>query len=237
MKIKTAVITLGTTLLMTSLSAQAELSANVAITTDYSFRGISQNDEAMAIQGGFDYAHENGFYAGVWASNVDDSFFAGSSIELDTYAGWSGDAGPVSLDVGYLRYNYPDSDASDPLIGYETDTDEFHIGVSKDFGTVSAGFTYYYSPDFFDVGNGSYFDFGVDIPVGDFSIALHYAATKIDEKDGGADLDYADYGIGVSTEIEGFGLDLSYSGTDDDGLCSGSDLCDGRVYFTVSKSM
>ena len=59
MKIKTAVITLGTTLLMTSLSAQAELSANVAITTDYSFRGISQNDEAMAIQGGFDYAHEN----------------------------------------------------------------------------------------------------------------------------------------------------------------------------------
>ncbi len=237
MNIKTAVITLGTALLLTSISAQAEVSANIAITTDYSFRGVSQNDEAMALQGGFDYAHESGFYAGVWGSNVDDSFFAGSSLEMDTYLGWSGDAGPVSIDVGYLRYNYPDSDANDPLIGYGTDTDEFHIGISKDFGAVSAGFTYNYSPDFFDLGDGSYYDLGVDIPVGEFSIALHYGATKIDEKGGGADLDYSDYGIGISTEIEGFGFDLSYSDTDDDGLCNGSNLCDGRVYLTVSKSM
>jgi uncharacterized protein (TIGR02001 family) len=237
MNIKSAVFTLGSVLLLSSVSAQAEITGNIALATDYNFRGISQNDEAGVIQGGFDYSHENGFYAGLWGSNVDDNFYAGSSIELDTYLGWSGDAGPVSLDVGYLRYNYLDNDPSDPLIGYETDTDEFHIGVSKDFSTVNAGFTYYYSPDYYDAGATSYFDFSVGIPVNQFSIAAHYGVTSIDEKSAGTDLDYADFSIGISTEYEGLGFDLSYADTDDDGQCTGSKLCEGRVIFTMSKSM
>jgi uncharacterized protein (TIGR02001 family) len=49
-----------------------EFSANVAITTDYRFRGISQTNEDPAIQGGFDYAYAPySFYAGVWASSLE----------------------------------------------------------------------------------------------------------------------------------------------------------------------
>ena len=52
-------------------AANAEITANVALTTDYVWRGVSQNtDESPALQGGFDFADESGFYAGVWASNV-----------------------------------------------------------------------------------------------------------------------------------------------------------------------
>jgi len=47
-----------------------EISANVALTTDYVWRGISQNQEDPALQGGFDYAHDSGFYLGAWAANV-----------------------------------------------------------------------------------------------------------------------------------------------------------------------
>ena len=50
--------------------AEGEWSGNVAMTSDYTWRGVSQSNEDPAIQGGFDYA--NGlFYAGTWASNVD----------------------------------------------------------------------------------------------------------------------------------------------------------------------
>ena len=48
-----------------------DFSANVGFVTEYSFRGIAQSDEHPAIQGGFDYSHDSGFYAGIWGSNVD----------------------------------------------------------------------------------------------------------------------------------------------------------------------
>ena len=61
--------TLPTALVLASLAGiatdvQADISANVALVSDYRFRGISQSNENPAIQGGFDYAFENGFYVG-----------------------------------------------------------------------------------------------------------------------------------------------------------------------------
>ena len=41
---------------------------NVAFTSDYVFRGISQTGGHTALQGGFDVAHTSGLSAGVWAS-------------------------------------------------------------------------------------------------------------------------------------------------------------------------
>jgi len=47
-----------------------KFSANVAIATDYTFRGISQNSGDPAVSGGIDWASDL-FYAGTWASTVD----------------------------------------------------------------------------------------------------------------------------------------------------------------------
>lgn len=232
MKMNKLAIAVGAAVMGLASVAQAEFSGNVALTSDYVFRGVSQNDSEMAIQGGFDYSHDSGFYAGVWASNVDDAAFANSSIEVDTYLGWGGDVGPVGVDVGFLRYNYPGRDSSI----YETNTNEFHVGVSKDFGAVSTSFTAYYSPDFFDAGAGKYYDLGVSVPAGPVTISAHYGKTVIDEKGAAADMDYDDYSVGVSTEYEGFGFDLTYTNTNDEGVCNGSSLCDGSVALTVSRS-
>ena len=68
-------------LLSAGYAAAAEVSGNVAYATDYRFRGISQTDRDMALQGGFDYDFGNGFYLGTWASNVQ----FGGSIEVDWY--------------------------------------------------------------------------------------------------------------------------------------------------------
>ena len=46
------------------------ITANVTIVNDYRYRGISQSNFKPAIQGGFDYAHESGFYIGNWNSSI-----------------------------------------------------------------------------------------------------------------------------------------------------------------------
>ena len=82
-------------------------SANVGLFSDYLFRGISFTDDKPAIQGGFDYAHSSGLYAGTWASNlsIDDE----TNIEIDIYAGFANEFGEsgIGYDVGAVRYIYP----------------------------------------------------------------------------------------------------------------------------------
>ena len=46
------------------------VSANVAVTSDYVFRGVSQTQENPALSAGVDLT-KSGFSAGAWASNVD----------------------------------------------------------------------------------------------------------------------------------------------------------------------
>ena len=46
------------------------ITANVTVVNDYRYRGISQSNFKPAIQGGFDYAHESGFYIGNWNSSI-----------------------------------------------------------------------------------------------------------------------------------------------------------------------
>ena len=61
----------ATSLLSVQASAVEGLSANVAATSNYLWRGVSQTGNAAAISGGIDYAADSGFYAGTWASNID----------------------------------------------------------------------------------------------------------------------------------------------------------------------
>lgn len=106
----------------------------------------------------------------------------------------------------------------------------------KTFGVASASFTVNYSPDFFNLGSERYYDLGLEVPAGMVTIAAHYGKTSISEKTGITKQDYADWSLGVSTEYEGFGFDLTYSDTDDKGMCKGSGLCGGHLALTVSRS-
>ena len=92
-------------------------SANVALTSDYVYRGISQSDEGPAIQGGFDYSHSTGWYLGAWGSSIEffenrgGATFACSpnckegSVEVDLYGGNKGSLSKrLSYDAGLLYY-------------------------------------------------------------------------------------------------------------------------------------
>lgn len=105
-----SVLALSTGLLLTT-NAFAAVSGNIGGTSNYLWRGVTQTNDSVAIQGGIDYSHDSGFYAGTWASNVD--FGDDTSYELDLYAGYGGNiTEDLSYDIGYLYYAYPDAEGS-----------------------------------------------------------------------------------------------------------------------------
>lgn len=202
-------------------AAEGEWSGNVALTSDYVWRGISQSNEDMAIQGGFDYAN-GAFYAGTWASNVDFEDGSDTNIELDLYGGLAGEfEGGIGWDVGFIYYAYPDADEMD------YDFVEIYGGLSYEFagGLGVSGYAYF-DPDnenLYIEGSAGYSftdSFGVDASVANYSF------------DGGGD--YTNWSLGGTYSLPvGIDLDLRYWDTDIDG----TDIADERVVFTIAKSM
>jgi uncharacterized protein (TIGR02001 family) len=137
------------------------LSANVALASEYIFRGISQTSEGLAIQGGFD-ATCGSFYIGVWASNLDwgpafpgpfENAVTWASIELDSYAGFKGKLGRfISWDLGVIYYAYPNSTRNfffADFDRFQNDYVELKAGVGTDlWKDATLGVTAFYSPDY-----------------------------------------------------------------------------------------
>jgi uncharacterized protein (TIGR02001 family) len=85
------------------------VTGSASIASDYRFRGVSQSDREMAVQGGITIAHESGFYVGTWASNLAGwGTFGGANMELDLIGGYKAKlADNATLDVGLTWYMYP----------------------------------------------------------------------------------------------------------------------------------
>lgn len=85
------------------------VSGSVGLVSDYRFRGVSQSDKEMAIQGGVTVTHKSGFYVGTWASNLSGwGTFGGSNMELDVFGGYAFPLNDnLKLDVGLTWYMYP----------------------------------------------------------------------------------------------------------------------------------
>jgi uncharacterized protein (TIGR02001 family) len=63
-----------------------EVSANLAITSNYVWRGMTQSSNSPAVQGGIDLGYK-GFYLGTWGSNVEFGN-TDNNLEADFYAGY-----------------------------------------------------------------------------------------------------------------------------------------------------
>ena len=110
MKMKKIIMLCGAALLGVSSLAQAEFTANIGVTSNYLWRGVTQTSDGAAISGGVDWAHESGAYAGTWVSNID--WGIGNGAEVDFYGGFANELGDFGYDVGMIYYYYPDSDYS-----------------------------------------------------------------------------------------------------------------------------
>ena len=172
-----------------SLSHAVSVSGNVALTTDYVWRGMTQNAEDPSISGGFDLETDMGFYLGTWAANVSGGT---SSIELDYYLGFSGamteDSG---YDVGYISFTYPGNDSLDfeelyltfdfygvyisYFAGLDDAADNIEIGYGVEAGPGSFNIAY----GDYDTA-GQYALIGYDWTVGDFTLGFYYSDFESD---------------------------------------------------------
>lgn len=85
-----------------------KVSGSVALVSDYRFRGVSQSNNGLAVQGGLTLNHESGAYGGFWASNLAGwGTFGGPNLELDLFAGYKFPLGGGALDLGGTVYQYP----------------------------------------------------------------------------------------------------------------------------------
>ncbi|OGI56277.1 MAG: hypothetical protein A2V58_08730 [Candidatus Muproteobacteria bacterium RBG_19FT_COMBO_61_10] len=88
------------------LSAQAQEGTryNVALTSNYVFRGISQSDNHAALQGGIDYQHAGGLYAGAWGTTQDIPNTR-AHVRADGYGGFNYQSpNGLGFDVGARAY-------------------------------------------------------------------------------------------------------------------------------------
>ena len=213
---------------------QGEFSANVGLVSEYSFRGLAQSDEHMAVQGGFDYSHDSGFYAGVWGSNVDFNDGDEAQVELDAYAGVSGEFdNGIAWDLGAIYYMYPGANSN-----LDYDYIEAAGSLGYDFGLFSLSGAVNYSPDFFaGSGDALYTAAYVDVPLPyDFTLGGHVGYQSIDDNTAFGVPDYTDWSVDVGYSWQGFDFSLSYVDTDLDEPSECADGCDARIIFGISRS-
>lgn len=197
-----------------------ELSANLSMLNDYRFRGVSLNDEGFALQGGFDWSHDSGFYVGTWASNISD--FNGSTVETDFYAGYVTEVKGLTFDVGGMLYHYPG--------GTGTDYVELYGSVGFDVGLMSTifGANYAFSNDNLGQQDNIYFfgDLETAIPGTPMTLNAHLGF-----EDGAFGNKKWDWAIGASVSYKRLDFGVSYIDTNLDG-----DNSDAAVIFSVGTS-
>jgi hypothetical protein len=211
------------------------ITGNMTIATDYRFRGISQTYLGPTIQGGIDYAHSSGFYLGNWNSNVSSNVYTGGSgIEMDFYGGFKGTAGDFGYDVGYLYYHYPNAKLQSDFGDKKFDNQEIYLGGSWKW--LSLKYSYAIS-DYFGLnreqvlsgywGNkrtgdllsdhgGSkgtqYLDLTATYPLTEkLNLIGHVGTLKVRHY---SELDYTDWKLGVTYDLNGWSLGAAYVDTD-----------------------
>ena len=209
------------------------ITANVTVVNDYRYRGISQSNFKPAIQGGFDYAHESGFYIGNWNSSISwisDSASAGGSknvsapIEMDFYAGIKKEliGEGFASDLGVLQYYYPTSGLVISGTQANPNTTEIYAAQNFTFGPLTgfAKFSYAASTLFGFAGStGSYYpDLTLNYDTGVWGLALNahvgyqYVAGNVQGSKptvtNSSLYSYTDYKLGVTKDLGG-GLSLA----------------------------
>lgn len=201
---------------------------NVTLASEYLYRGIAQTRGKPALQGGFDYAHASGLYAGLWGSNIswigDAVSGASAALEIDVYGGYKGSIdGDFGFDVGVLTYNYPGS--GKPSGAAKPDTTEIYGALSWKWLTLKYshsttslfGWT---KPDGSKTKGSGYLELNAAYDLGEgWGITGHVGHQKVK---GLSDASYTDYKLGVTKDL-GFGVvGLAWSGTNAKDSCSGN---------------
>ncbi len=240
---KTLAAATAVTCVFASQLAHAELTANIALTTNYKFRGQDQDASRSralkpALQGGFDYSFgDSGFYVGNWNSTVD--WLPGNSLETDFYGGYKFKAAEVDWDVGALTYVYSGN-------SHGNTTELYGAGT---YGPFTAKYSHTVSKDYFNwagakAGSGlkgrntGYLQLSYSqevLPKFALKASVGYTHFSSDIKSLGVP-NYVDYSVGGAYDFGG-GLSLAAAVAGATKRSYFGDVNKPRLILTLSKSM
>jgi uncharacterized protein (TIGR02001 family) len=224
--------------------AQAQVTGNLSLTSDYRFRGISQSQNAPAVQGGVDYAHSSGFYVGNWNSSTSSQLYTnGSGIESDLYAGFKKDIfRGITIDVGSYNYFYPRATTT-ATTGSNFDTYEGFLGLG--YGPVSAKYSRTLGNGYFGTANArgtEYYQADVNYPIAGSKVSFlaHAGRTSVANN---SNLNYTDYNVGLGYDLAGWNFAAKYYTNSSEGsnfqlanTVSGQKLYKNAGVLSVTKS-
>jgi uncharacterized protein (TIGR02001 family) len=247
------------------LFSQAQLTSNIALTTNYKFRGQDQdmlgrdglakdNWFKPAVQGGLDYTFgESGFYVGNWNSSV--NWLSGNSIEMDFYGGYKFNVDKLGLDVGTLTYYYPGNTRGNTTEIYGAASYAF-----ENIGNFALKYSHTVSKDYFnyagaragsglDGRNTGYLNLGYSLEVMPnvmLKASLGYTRMNSDIRSLGYQsfIDYGaggayDFGAGLVFQamVQGANRAASYATPSESGVGQTYSPNRNRLILTLTKSM
>jgi uncharacterized protein (TIGR02001 family) len=249
-----------------SITAQAQqppapthtITGNLGLFSQYIFRGLTQTNEEPALQGGMDYAHTSGFYAGTWGSNISwlrdfGAYSAGASLELDIYGGFKGTIGKSDFgyDVGLLFYWYP----GDVAPGFhKADTLELYGALSWKWLTGKLSYSLKDKTFGVDDSQGTYYlELNATYPIPNTKLTLiaHYGMQEFEGTTAGVSNDsvasYKDWKLGLNYSLpKDFTVGVFYTDTSMNSTqelfyttpasAGGKKLGDGTVTVFVQKT-
>jgi uncharacterized protein (TIGR02001 family) len=214
------------------------INGGATLVSDYRFRGISQSNKRIAIQGSFSLGHESGVYATVWGSSIDDYVAAGSDAEVDLVLGYRHTFGGTTIDGGLLYYYYPGAG------GANTDFLEPYFSIAHTFGpaTVKATVNYAPSQSALTIGAGDednlYLagDLAVAIPDSPVTLTAHlghsFGPSYLTIGDG-----YTDWSLGATVTHNNLSAGIAYVDTDGTFITpSGRNASGGGIVVTLGVS-
>jgi uncharacterized protein (TIGR02001 family) len=229
---------------------------NAGLFSDYRFRGYTQTDYKPAFQGGFDFAHQSGFYLGNWNSNVEQLLYNGASLEMDFYGGFKKTFGDFGLDVGVIYYYYPGTGKATPGI----DAKNFEAYIGGTYGPASLKYFYSFT-NFFglessafppgtfapgvDTKGSQYLDLTISYPFdGGWTVVGHVGYQKVEngKQVGLIENSFWDYKLGVTYDIlaSGWIAGAAVISTSDKKVFTVGDLSEGAgktgVVVSISKT-
>lgn len=199
------------------------VTANLSLVSEYRFRGIDQTWGKPALQGGVDYAHTDGWYAGLWGSNVSGNSYAGGSLELDYYAGYNG---KFSDDFGWTAggygYRFPGANFNKAATPGSSQTyDNFELNAGLSWKWISYKLSYA-TTDYFGANTktgytsgtkGSlYHDLSANYPLADdLALGFHVGRADVKAMYGTVNPDYTDYKLSLAkTFKDGWNISAAY---------------------------
>jgi len=219
------------------------LTATATFTTDYRFRGVSQNARVPAAQGNLDLTGPDGWYGGGFASKVDFADHENTALELVLYGGKRLDWHGTTFDVSLNYYGYPDHHPKPGSSRYSSF--EGIASVSRTWDALTLSGTAAWSPEYFGGGPAWYVAGTASYRMNDWltaSATLGEQGSRTWGDTPGSGYPYTHWDAGVTATFGGLSFDARYGGASlSERAClltqGGRDWCASALVLSVSYRM